>query len=469
MRLQIALLFILSCAQLCHLAASDNPIPWPNWQGYAGDTTRSSQSLIPLPQHTPSLGANFTYLSTGKSHGSLVTSRIGNTYVLAWMSRGLPYVYMWRGLDNAAFSTPVVNTTYGDDIISDSFDALLLNDHDCLLFSTVAFYNTSLGQQDAVITMFDVGLLSGMLTVKWQLLPTYMSDAAAFISSEYTRSTPLLLLLVSQKRQIFVLDGTTGVMQRAISMSYNSECDGRSSMSLNQARSRVYVVCYDSTFGKHTLQGFDVKSGTQLFSTVSEDIYSYYPTPLSIWTAVSNNILCVTQQIVSLFDASNGTLLWRQFNRISYMNPLITYAQGGPKGNPILYLLGQSPGIYPDPATTWLMAMNSTGALLTAPYPLPYVTVDQFQGTMLVDPDGVTIVVNGWNNRPYPIGSQYTTQLVCVKLVFSQDPKVAPAFKVMWVSPSLVPSNGRFAIYAAPRLDGSIIVGGWEGLVQFKP
>ena len=470
---------IVQCALLCTLSyflllgrhASAGPISWPDWQGYAGDATRSSRSVIALPRSAPSIGANFTYPGVGKSHGSLVTSRLGNTYVLAWAQAeaALPTVYMWRGLDNAHFATPLVNASFGADIMSDSFDALLLNDHDCLLFGTVSFYNPSLGQQNAVVTMFDVGLLSGTLSVKWQLTPTYMCDAAVFISSQLTKSSPLLLMLISQQRQIQVLDATTGAMQRAISLDYSASCDWRSSMALNEAQSTVYAVCYDSTFGKHTLQAYDVKSGAQLFSVVSGGIYSYYPIPLSVWSAVSNNVLCITGQQSALFDALNGTLIWQRYNSVQYLNPLITYAHGGPKGQPLVYLLGSSPGISPDPATMWLLTMNSTGDLVSAPFPLPYFAVDQFQGTLLVDPDGVTVIVNGWSTAPYPISSQYASQLLCAKLVFSQDPSKKPAFVVQWISPIWAPSNGRLAIYAAPRLDGSIIVGGWEGLIQFRP
>jgi hypothetical protein len=86
---------------------------------------------------------------------------------------------------------------------------------------------------------------------------------------------------------------------------------------------------------------------------------------------------------------------------------------------------------------------------------------------MIIDPDGLTLVINGWSNyvsSPY----QYGIQLACIRLVLNtQDPSVKPQWKTLWTSEAWPETQGRLAIYAAPRIDGSIIVGGWNGLYRF--
>ena len=122
------------------------------------------------------------------------------------------------------------------------------------------------------------------------------------------------------------------------------------------------------------------------------------------------------------------------------MSKVLAYAHGEANGAALVYILGQSNGASASGACH-LTVLNSTGSDLAEPYYLP-IRVDQFTGTVILDLDGVTVTVNGWDPYSAPGG----LKLACVRLDVP-----SATWELIWRSPTWDEIPGALAMFAAPR------------------
>jgi hypothetical protein len=126
----------------------------------------------------------------------------------------------------------------------------------------------------------------------------------------------------------------------------------------------------------------------------------YWPIPLSSWTE-AGQLLGITGKRLWGINSTNGSILWSAYTPAAYVDTLLAYAHGGgssgsdgsaPSG-PLLFVLGQ--GSASPSQSVYLFVYNATGGLVAQPT-LVGIRVDQFQGSILLWPDGLTVTINGW-------------------------------------------------------------------------
>ena len=105
-----------------------------------------------------------------------------------------------------------------------------------------------------------------------------------------------------------------------------------------------------------------------------------------------------------------------------------------------------------------MLTFNESGGSVAPPANVP-LRVDQFQGSMLLAPDGVTVTMNGWDANT----ANAPALLTSMRLDIDKG-----AWSTLWTSPPVIGSDGRLALFAAPRMNGSVVVVGWTGVYQFN-
>ena len=125
------------------------------------------------------------------------------------------------------------------------------------------------------------------------------------------------------------------------------------------------------------------------------------------------------------------------------MSKVLAYAHGEASGAALVYILGQSNGASASGACH-LTVLNSTGSDLAEPYYLP-IRVDQFTGTVILDPDGVT----GWYSASGGL-----------KLASMRLDVPSATWELIWRSPTRDEIPGALAMFAAAHTNGSSVVVG---------
>jgi hypothetical protein len=110
--------------------------------------------------------------------------------------------------------------------------------------------------------------------------------------------------------------------------------------------------------------------------------------------------------------------------------------------------------------TIRLLAYNASGQPVADPFVLP-LRVDRFTGSLLADPDGATVFVNGWD--AYSVPKAGALKVVAARLGAGADG--AREWAVRWTAPPAAAGAGagRYTMTGAQRRDGSLVFGGWEG------
>lgn len=77
----------------------------------------------------------------------------------------------------------------------------------------------------------------------------------------------------------------------------------------------------------------------------------------------------------------------------------------------------------------------------------------------------MSVVVNGWD----AVAKDAPARLQRLALEVSGEPGNGTWVR-QWVSPPTTreQGSGRLALFAAPRANGSVVVAGWNGAVQFN-
>jgi hypothetical protein len=518
----------------------------PLWSGTCGDGTRSGVSPVPLSK-TLVPGARLPAL--GKSHGAPAVSSVSDdVFFVAWNSTG-PFLYAWRegGSVLDAFALP----NDGSDIMSDSFDALILGGGggqggEEIVCASVSYYNMEeevreRGMDDAHVQKeaavgggdsasppqrllrrrspppspeeahaplapprSDSGSGHGVprrlgtsttsltclhaanLTRAWHVFPMEAAiDAAAVVpssSSAVSSSSPLVLVtFLSAKRSLVVRDLATGRILSSLPLYPAYGCDWRGSMAVSGDGTRAYLLCLDTTFKKNTILAVDLTKSppVQIFSTAPlAALNSYWPPTLALWEP-AGLLLGLTDRDVFAFDPSNGTLVWRRPLPQATVAHLLAFAATAATSSsssaaapataptPLLYLLTQSPA---STAPVSLWALNASGGIVGGGQRAPGgagsplllgLRVDQFSGTLIADPSGLAVTVNGWD--PNTPGQPPTLARATLDpATGAWTPTAFPSF------PLGTSGEGRLAIFAAPRGNGSVVVAGWEGVYQWN-
>lgn len=83
-------------------------------------------------------------------------------------------------------------------------------------------------------------------------------------------------------------------------------------------------------------------------------------------------------------------------------------------------------------------------------------------GSLLADPDGLTVCVNGWDAASRPAGA---LKVVAARLAAGADG--ARAWATLWTT-APTPEGaaaGRYTFTGAQRRDGSLVFSGWQGAI----
>jgi hypothetical protein len=287
----------------------------------------------------------------------------------------------------------------------------------------------------------------------------------------------VLVTLVSAKGSVIVRDLATGVARSTVRVALS--CDWRGSLAVTADGAAAYALCLDATFGKNTVYGVDLTGGAPnpvTFSTVVKALDTYWPPALVAWGAAGLAVGLSDRAIVGLAPG-NGSVVFRAVPPPAVVTHVLAAAAvsapaaaaaaaadadavtggGGPAATPILYVLAQSDG----PGTpAYLLAYNATGGAVAPPVQL-WARVDQFQGTIIADPSGLTVTVNGWDPRA-PAQPPMLVRVTLDPAAGTWAQAAAPSF------PTAGTGDGRLALFAAPRTNGSVVVVGWQGVYQWN-
>ena len=393
------------------------------------------------PQTAPTLLAATGAL--GKSHGAVAVSADDDVLFVAWNASG-PYLYAWR--PSGELAAVVAGPPFGADIMSDSFDPLVLGDG--LAVVHLSYYNNSC----------DVARCSVLAAFRTPTLePAWSHYPSGPLSSSVMSRRVGLVTLSSRDRALRVLAPATGELSGAPITWYGGSCDSSAGLAADASGEVAFVACGDATFGHSRVLAFDLVRRTELW-TVEHAVASAasWPPPLAYWAAAASPqeplAVVVTDRIITGVFAANGSAAWAARLPTAACHYVLDFALAGP----LLYVLAQAD----DAAQTIrLLAYNSSGLPAAAPAVLP-LRVDRFLGSLLADPDGVTVYVNGWDALSRPAGA---LKVVAARLNTGSDG--IPAWTVAWTAPP-APAGaaaGRYTSTGAQRANGSLVFAGWQG------
>lgn len=330
--------------------------------------------------------------------------------------------------------------------MSDSFDALLLSSD--LAFVFLSYYNTSCDPNAcSVAAAFRT---DGSLAPVWSQWPTSFVDSAGV-----TPDGRLLLTLTSRDRTLRVRDAATGVVASSMTW-YSGQCDSRAHLALDAAGATAYIACGDSTFGSPHLLAFDIGTRAQLWDVVHKKSVSYWPPPLAIWAGPAL-LLAVTDGLITAARLGNGSAAWRVAPPPAATQYVLDFAVA----RELLFLAVAAADAA---ASVSLLAYNASGTLVAPAFRLP-MRVDRFTGSLLADPDGATVYLNGWVDG----GAAQPAALALLAARLATDANGAPAWTLAWMAPPAPTGGnaGRYTFFGAQRANGSLVFAGWSGAFQF--
>ena len=428
-----------------------SPYPTPLWAGTHGSSERRNGLAFAGPQAAPAqLGATGPL---GKTHGAVAVDVDDNIFFTAWNSSG-PFLYCWHPTSELA--AVAAGPSAGADIMSDSIDALLLGDG--LAFVHLSYYNTSC---DAALCSLTAAFHTPSLAPAWTHWPT------GPLSSSALSPRVGLVTLSSRDRTLRVLAPTTGELSGPAIKWYTGQCDSFAGLAMDAGGATAFVSCADATFGHPHIYAFDLVRRAQLWSAelpVATGGVSW-PPPLAFWRgalASQSFVVSVTDHIVTA-AREDGEAAWTARLPATahfVLDFAIAQRGGGGGADPLLLLLVQAD----DTAqTVRLLTYNASGLPVSPPFVLP-LRVDRFLGSLLADPDGATVYVNGWDAASRPAGA---LKVVAARLTAGADG--ARAWATLWTT-APTPEGaaaGRYTFTGAQRRDGSLVFSGWHGAFLF--
>ena len=368
-------------------------------------------------------------------------------------------MYAWR--PSGELAAVAAGPSAGADIMSDSIDALLLGDG--LAIVHLSYYNSSC---DAALCSVTAAFRTPSLAPAWTHWPT------GPLSSSVLSPRAGLVTLSSRDRTLRVLAPATGEQSGPVIKWYAGQCDSFAGLATDAGGETAFVSCADATFGHPHLLAFDLVRRAQLWS-VEHPVESggvSWPPPLAYWRgafASQSFVVSVTDHVVTAARETDGAAVWTA-RLPATAHFVLDYAiseqrsggGGGGGADPLLVLLVQA-----DDAsqTVRILTYNASGLPAAAPFVLP-VRVDRFLGSVLADPDGKTVYINGFDAASRPAGA---LKVAAARLGTGADG--ARAWTTLWTT-APTPEGaaaGRYTFSGAQRRDGTLVFSGWQGAFLF--